>query len=173
MRITLLNKKGQLEIGIKIMVLIVFLVLLIISLIVYFKFSYVSIQETKDDILDEKFSSLVNVMVNLPELKCSMKNIERECLDAKKLIAFGIILGTEDTIKERYIEDLGVNKIEVEIVYPTLSDELCNWDNHETCKTFILIDGNDEGLKYTTPVSVYFPENEEYKIGKLIITANI
>ncbi len=79
-----LRKKGQLEIGITMMVLLVFFILLIVALVVYFKFSYISIKETRQEILDEKFSTLVNSLTGLPEIKCSFNGAEKECFADKK-----------------------------------------------------------------------------------------
>ncbi|MBU2640007.1 MAG: hypothetical protein KKG75_04885 [Nanoarchaeota archaeon] len=177
MRTDILNKKGQLEIGIKIMVLIVFLVLLIISLIVYFRFSYSSLRETKEEILEEKFSSLVNVIANLPELKCSITNIESECLDARKLVAFGQVLYEDTDVKNNYYEELEINSLVVKIVYPEVAGSIeCDESKLINCNVFNLFslkgDYSDEGLKYTTPVSVYIPDNGKYVIGKLVVTSN-
>ena len=88
MRRNLLNK-GQLEIGITMMVLLVFFILLIVALVVYFQFSHSIIKENRQEVLDTKFSTLVNSITSLPEIKCSIRGAERECFDVKKLIAFG------------------------------------------------------------------------------------
>ena len=61
-----LLKKGQLEIGITMMVLLVFFILLIIALVVYFQFSLKTIEENRQEILDTKFSTLVNSITSLP-----------------------------------------------------------------------------------------------------------
>ena len=174
-----MNKKAQLEIGITMMVILVFLVLLIISLIVYFKFSYVSIKETRQEILDEKFSTLVNAITGLPELKCSILGSEKECLDAKKLIAFRFVLSDISNQKTRneYYEEFGINSLSIEVVYPIVDGKNCPSGAYNDNCNFDLFslkgDFSDTGMKYTTPVSIYYPDNGKYKIGRLIITADV
>lgn len=171
-----LRKKGQLEIGITMMVLLVFFILLIVALVVYFKFSYISIKETRQEILDEKFSTLVNSLTGLPEIKCSFNGAEKECLDAKKLIAFGSVLEGQ-TIREDYLDEFGIYGLEIDVVYPpmdgTLPDCVETPNSYPNCKSFTLISPIKEGLKYTTPVSLYYPTEKINKIGKLIITAEV
>jgi Na+-transporting methylmalonyl-CoA/oxaloacetate decarboxylase gamma subunit len=181
--VVVLNKKGQLEIGVTIMVLLVFLVLLILALVVYFKFSYVEITEKRHELLDQKFSTLVNAVVELPEFKCSFRGAERECLDADKLIAFKRHLADPANFKdlENYADDFGIHALVVEITYPILdTDGDGNADTPvectvslDTCNEFILFEIKEEGLRYSTPVSIYYPKNDEFKIGKLIIVADI
>lgn len=173
-----MKRKGQLEIGVNIMVLLVVVILLIIALIAYFRFNYSSIKETRQEILDEKFSTLVNSLNNLPEIKCSTAGSERECLDAKKLIAFGKILKIRD-IRDEYLDEFGVLGLEVKVVYPSLNVAVENFDcvdaytSPDDCGRFVLIESLGEGLKYTTPVSLYYPDRDIYKIGELIITAEV
>ena len=65
------STKGQLEIGVTTMVLIVFIVLLLFSLILYFRFTYMEIEETKSTLLDQKYNSLLSVIIGMPEFRCS------------------------------------------------------------------------------------------------------
>jgi len=50
-----MTKKGQLEMGITLMVIIIFMVILIASLILYFRFTYTQIEENKESILDQRY----------------------------------------------------------------------------------------------------------------------
>jgi len=171
-----MKKKGQLEIGITMMVILVFLLLLIISLIVYFKFSYSEIRETNDIILEEKFSTLVNAITSMPEIKCSVKNAEKECLDAKKLVAFKHALD-DNEMREYYIEEFGVKGIKIEIVYPpSMTSNGCNYGTYEAsndCGYYELFPVGSNELRYSTPVSIYYPDKNMYKIGKLTLSSNL
>jgi|SRR3989344_176149 len=175
-----LLKKGQLEIGITMMVLLVFFILLIIALVVYFQFSLKTIEENRQEILDTKFSTLVNSITSLPEIKCSTRGAERECLDAKKLIAFGKVLRDNQNYRQDYLDDFGILGLEIEVVYPPLlniQDTDCVGYLNPTpdnCNKFKLIENDrDEGLVYSTPVSLYYPKEGIYKIGRLAITAEV
>src|SRR3989344_4111993 len=164
-----LLKKGQLEIGITMMVLLVFFILLIVALVVYFQFTYTTIKESRQEILDEKFSTLVNSLTSAPEIKCSVRGIERECLDAKKLIAFREVL-TND--RDKYLDEFGILGLEVEVVYPTVTSEECQVTNID-CNKFTLMGYTGDGLRYATPVSIYYPSDNIYRIGKLIIIGEV
>lgn len=156
------------------MVLLVFFVLLIIALVVYFQFTSISIKETRQEILDEKFSTLVNSLTGLPELKCSTRGVEKECLDTTKLIAFRTVLNGDRSIKQDYLEEFGIRGLEVDVVYPSQIDDIvpCGL-SYPACNKFSLIAPPLEGLRYTTPVSLYYPEEKLYKIGKLIIIVEV
>ena len=169
------RKKGQLEIGITMMVLLVFLVLLIISLLVYFQFTASNIKETRQELLDKKFSTLVNSITNLPELKCSVRGAERECLNVNKLIAFANVLEDNNNIRGDYFDEFGINELSVDIVYPVSSGRDCEAPIPigANCKKFTLMSFSDVGLKYTTPISVYYPEENVHRIGKLVVTAEM
>ncbi len=168
-----LLKKGQLEIGITMMVLLVFFILLIVALVVYFQFSHSIIKEDRQEILDNKFSTLVNSITSLPEVKCSVRGAERECLDAKKLIAFGKIL---EYHREEYLDDFGILGLKIEVVYPPIEypvDCVSTLSPFPNCNKFTLIEANREGLVYSTPVSLFYPKENLYKIGRLEITAEV
>lgn len=177
-----LLKKGQLEIGITMMVLLVFFILLIVALVVYFQFTHTAIKENRQETLDNKFSTLVNSITGLPEIKCSVRGTEKECLDVKKLIAFGIVLNKDEIknkrIRQKYLEDFGILGLKIDVVYPEISEDrdCISVPNAlpDSCNKFILLENsNNEGLVYSTPVSLFYPEENLYKIGRLAITAKV
>ncbi len=154
------------------MVLLVFFILLIVALVVYFQFTYTTIKESRQEILDEKFSTLVNSLTSAPEIKCSVRGIERECLDAKKLIAFREVLTNNGNIKDKYLDEFGILGLEVEVVYPTVTPRECDVTSID-CNKFTLMGYTGDGLRYATPVSIYYPSDNIYRIGKLIIIGEV
>jgi len=83
-----MRKKGQMQIGVTMMILLVFVVLLIITLAIYFRFTSQQFEETREELLDQRYSSLLTSFLGMPEFKCTRLNVESECLDASKLKNF-------------------------------------------------------------------------------------
>lgn len=153
-----MSTKGQLEIGTNMMILLVFIILLVFSLILYFRFTYLELEETKTTLLDQRYNNLLSVIIGLPEFRCSRGGIESECLDATKLDVFPDVAENN----KKYYDDLfgSVKGIWVEV--PA--------DNKK-----IQIYGS-EGLIggiYSVPVSLYYPESKKYKIGILKIRGEL
>ena len=152
-----MSTKGQLEIGITTMVLVVFIVLLLFSLILYFKFTYMELEETKTTLLDQKYNSLLNVIIGMPEFRCSRGGVESECLDKVKLEVFKEVRESSDENKKYYQNLFGnVKGIWVEIPENSIPFEI-----------YGSIDS--KGGIYSVPVSVYYPAEKKYKIGILKI----
>src|SRR3989344_7525801 len=142
-------KKGQLEIGITMMTLLVFIILLIVSLVFYFRLAQGNIKETRQEILDEKYSGLLDALINLPELRYSLSGAEKNCLDAVKLNNFKII--TKDSLdrSEYYNNLLGdVNAIWIDKII------IENGNVKEETSKEEIYSIKGEGLIYSSPVSI-------------------
>ena len=141
-------KKGQIEMSITVLVLAVFFVLLFIGLIFYFSFSFESFKESQDKILGERYNVYLSYIINLPELKCSYMGVEKECLDVSK------IRKLNDPYYKRVFS--GVTKIYVQ--------DITNNKEYDLYQS-----GAGVGEVYSTPTSLYYPENNKYTIGKLYL----
>lgn len=156
------STKGQLEIGVTTMVLIVFIVLLLFSLILYFRFTYMELEETKVTLLDQKYNSLLSVIIGLPEFRCSRGGVESECLDQAKLKVFDDV-NFRDVNKEYYKNLFGsVKGIWVEV--PA--------DNSKKFTIYGSSSSSSGGI-YSVPVSVYYPVDKKYRIGILKIRGEL
>ena len=160
-----MSTKGQLEIGITTMVLVVFIVLLLFSLILYFRFTYMEIEETKETLLDQKYNSLLSVIIGMPEFRCSRGGVESECLDAEKLDVFEKVRDDSDGDYEnkKYYGNLfgDVKGIWVEV----------SSDNDKKFPIYGNIESS--GGIYSVPVSVYYPREKMYRIGILKIRGEL
>ena len=155
-------KKGQLEIGITMMTLLVFIILLIVSLVFYFRLAQGSIKETQQEILDEKYSGLLDALINLPELRYSLSGAEKNCLDAVKLNNFKII--TKDSLdrSEYYNNLLGdVNAIWIDAI-DISGDKVVKKKNE-----YLIYRNQGNGLIYSSPVSIC--DGDKFEIGILNI----
>lgn len=163
------TKKGQLEIGITTMVLAVFIVLLLISMVIYFRFTYLEFEKTREEILDQKYSGLLNVISGMTEFRCSKNGAEEECLDASKLHNFKQTI-SEDGIENYYDNLFGnANGIWIEVIEPF--DE--NKDYSDSDYFEIYGEKETKGLIYSVPVSIYYPDYKKYKIGILKIQGEL
>ncbi len=155
------STKGQLEIGVTTMVLIVFIVLLLFSLILYFRFTYMEIEETKETLLDQKYNSLLSVIIGMPEFRCSRGGVESECLDSVKLRVFDDDIKDDVRFKEYYKNLFG----NVKGIWVEVSDGDPNFIIYGS-------EGTSGGI-YSVPVSVYYPVEKRYRIGILKIRGEI
>lgn len=154
-----INKKGQLEMGITLMVIIIFMVILIASLILYFRFTYTQIEEDKSGILDQRYNSLLNVIIGLPEFRCSKAGIESECIDASKLSKFEDVARENNEYYQTIFGD--TEEIWIEVIPEN--------DYYNQNRYSIYGQPNGKGVIYSVPVSLYYPDYKKYKIGILKI----
>ena len=141
-------KKGQIEMSITVLVLAIFFVLLFIGLIFYFSFSFESFKESPAKIFGERYNVYLSYIINLPELKCSYMGVEKECLDVSK------IKKLNDPYYQRVFS--GVTKIYVD-------------DITQDKEMVLYLYGTGIGQVHSTTVSLYYPENDKYTIGKLYV----
>ncbi len=146
-----MRKKGQLEMSITVLVLAMFFVLLFIGFIFYFRFSFESYKESESKILEDRYNVYLSHVINLPELKCSFMGVEKECLDVSKIKSFS----GSDSYYKRVFEN--VRRIYVkEFVSRNEEYDLYRY-------------GQGTGRVYSTPVSLYYPKEDRYGIGKLSV----
>jgi len=156
-----MTKKGQLEMGITLMVIIIFMVILIASLILYFRFTYTQIEENKESILDQRYNSLLNVIIGLPEFRCSKAGVESECLDASKLDGFREVSDSNSDYYKTIFGD--VEEIWIEVIPEN------GKDYYDQIEYNIYGGSNGKGVIYSVPVSLFYPDYKKYKIGILKI----
>ena len=141
--------------GITLMVIIIFMVILIASLILYFRFTYTQIEENKESILDQRYNSLLNVIIGLPEFRCSKAGVESECLDASKLSEFKDV---SDSNEEYY-----------KIVFGDVEEIWIDVISENEIKYSLYGESDGKGVIYSVPVSLFYPDYKKYKIGILKI----
>ena len=161
----LFGNKGQIQIGVTIMVLLVFIILLMISLAIYFRFTFEEIQNANAELLDQRYSSLLSTIIGMPELRCSRNSVEEECLDAAKLKVISRIISKNNDHYKRIFSD--VDQIWVEMPSNDGTDDY--FDTSE----FNIYGSESDGVIYSAPVSVYYPDYKWYKLGVLKIRGKL
>lgn len=170
-------KKGQIGMIETILVLIVVFVLIASVMILYFKFSNKSIEETSEELIMEGSSVFLESIVSMPEVQCSTRGIEKNCVDVLKLYSLRDNIGKN--YRSYYTEVFGYKTIKVIQLYPVPKEGECtmfdyqNVDFISNCNTWTIYESVKKGYKskniISTPVSLYFPDSGIYSIGKLQI----
>jgi len=85
-----LKRKGQLQIQETMLVLFIFIMIVGLSLIVFYRFNLNSINQDVTDYKEYKFKQLISIVPNMPELRLSKLGVESKwCIDLAKARAFG------------------------------------------------------------------------------------
>ncbi len=168
-------KKGQVHISETILVLFVVIVIILLGMIVYFRFSIEKNKALADELSEEEATVLLAKVNNLGEFSCS----DEECMDTSKFLPFRKALG-EDI--QFYRNVFGRKKITFKRIYPEPSDDVkdmeCDVSKYiqleypNNCAVWSVYDYNPEnalGPSISVPISLYFPEIDEYHIGRLEI----
>lgn len=169
------TKKAQMQITETIMVLFVFFILLAIMLFFYYQYSIQNIKNIGEEVTEEKASILLYSVTSTPELRCSSLTEEEDCIDTTKLLAFKALVKNNE---DHYSAIFGYATITVEQLYPEInSTEECIPSNYQNvlypdnCKYWEIYSKLPQKYRANpviyTPISLYFPNTDEYRIGKL------
>ena len=149
-------KKGQVHVSETILVLFVVVIILMMGVTIYFKFSV------------EKSKTLAE------ELSCEGLG----CMDTSKFLPFKRVLGEDFG---RYKRMFGRKRIVVKELYPvddSVKEVECDVVKYiqmaypQNCGSWVIYDYNPENepaAKVSTIVSLYYPEFDEYRVGRLEI----
>jgi len=164
------SKKSQIGMMETILVMLIFFIMLFMGLYYYSSFRGKGIQQEGEELLTQQQEVLLASISSMPELECNNKN----CIDATKLIAIKTII---NDYKSEYIPLFGFKKIEVELLYPKNQEQqiVCTPQNYpDNCNFFPIYSNLNPNKKsektISTPISLYFPSKNQYKLAKLSIT---
>jgi hypothetical protein len=142
-----LSKKGQIGIQETMLVIFVFFIILIIGMILFFRFSISSSEAEIEEYNDFKFKQLIDVVPNMPEIKYSRFGIEDVwCIDLLKARAFS-------EISDRY--DFGFKRITI-----NSSETIILYDNPSR---------RGEIRKVNSPVCLYDSRVGRFGLANLIV----
>ncbi len=126
-------------------------ILLVLGLVLFFKFTSASIDQEAYEYEFSQFQQLVHIFPSMPEVQCSKLGVTEDCMDVGKLKAFS-------EISRDYTTTFGAKTITIKEVY--LSPfELTVYDGKP-------LEWEEERI-VSTLVSLYYPEQKIYGIGKL------
>lgn len=160
------TKKATIQMGETIAVLIIFVIILSFALYLYFQYSYRSIESKGMEFQETEYSTLLYSLTDSPELACTKGN----CIDMTKIIA---LKQSNYQLKDK--------ELKIEIIYPESLKKECTIEDYSnpnypnTCSywTFPAIKTSKKTTDIplvTTPISLYYPETDEFKIGLISLT---
>jgi hypothetical protein len=168
-------KKGQVHISETILVMFVIVVIIMMGVVVYFKFTVEKNKNLPYELSERQATIMLAKAAELDELACS----EKDCMDTAKFLPFKKVLQEEIT---RFRKTFGRKKIVVRIIYPepdeSVKDKECGVSEYiqveypSNCGMWTLYEFNPDNelpAKVSSVVSLHFPENDQYVVGRLEI----
>ena len=167
------STKGQVQLNETFLVLFVVIILLLLGLFFYSTFLVQSLQDRAATLSERDATVLLARLTQLAELRCS----DKPCLDTSKFLPFQTLAQQRRTT---YTSLLGNQRIMVEELYPApTSDAVCTKSLYlqttypGSCSRWILYDYKPSTTtstqKFSTIVSLYYPENNHYTLGRLTL----
>ena len=160
-----------------VIVIFIFIVLVSLFIIYYTQFRSEGIQQEAKESKTSQSVSLLSVLASVPEIKCSEKTKEENCIDTVKVLALKSIVRQNINY---YRSVFGTRDITLEILYPQPKTKVeCNLQTYKNinyplnCNQYIIFSSVTKTSNkniISTPVSIYFPETDTFGIGKLIVT---
>ena len=151
-------KKGEVQLQESILVTFFIIVIIGLSLILYYKFTLNSVNNYEMDYMEQQ---LLSSLIVLPgDFGYTHLGESANAIDTSKL----------------FYDDLnyGAKTIIVEQVYPCEEDDVkCDLTTYPNCNYFAVYNKTNVRLKNTLihsmPVSLYYPLDDTYKLGKLSV----
>lgn len=163
-------KKGQVQVQETILVLFIFIVILVIGLIFFYKYNAQSLRDSVFEVEQNKFNGMLSTFPQNPEIRCSYLGEDISCIDSYKLLGFMDIVGKESGY---YKKKFGFKNITIYSVYPNKNPIKCDFNNIENCGVWKLYLNKPQDynkvLIIKTPISLYFPNKDDYAIGEMVI----
>ena len=136
-----------------VIVIFIIIVLILLGFIFFWKFTSISILNQVNEYEEYKFNQLINVIPNMPEIKCSHLGREMECVDVTKL---GTYIGMN--IKNKDFNNKNITIKEMYLPNPN------TWQMHlDEPKSYNSV------FVVSSPVSLYYPLQDRYGFGLLIL----
>ena len=164
-----IKKRGDIQMMETMMVALVFVVVLLVALVFYFKFSLRGVEEAGEDACLVSSTVLLSSLSSMPEIQCSLHGNREQCIDTVKLLVF-------DATRE-YEEFFTANcpqRVSFVQLSPVPGDSTleCVQGTYPECAVYTFYDPDVEyrsSLVLSTPVSLYFPLTGEYRFGRLVV----
>ncbi len=170
MKVSRRRRKGQVQMGETITVVLIIMFLLALSLMFYGKVKGSSIKEAGKRASEVEFISLAKLVLSLPELSCSTAQvIDEGCVDLYKaeILSEKIseAFNSEDKMNSfvfnYYLDLFGNSKIELKEVYP---------EQRNITLYNATLDEYTSRQVERIPVVVYDPKDDRNTLGVLVLT---
>ena len=149
-------KKGNVQLTESILVMFFVLIIIAISLVVFYRFQLGSLRDYENEYRDKQ---ILASLITIPkDFDYTLLGKSENAVDSSKL--FGNF-------------DYGYKTIYVEVIYPSGQRVECDVNNYQNCNYFAVYDNPNPRFENfvveSRPVSVYYPLENKFKPGKLVI----
>jgi hypothetical protein len=145
-----------------------------LGLVFFYKVQTASIKQDFQNFQNEKTGVDFVTLGDMPEFSCSKLGEPEGCIDSSKLIVF-MKLNSTKKYRDYYFSRFGYKNITIQQIYPETTVKKCSVGDYIDCnfwEIYVNKPRKDGGKRvYRTPVSLYFPEKNEYRIGMLVVEA--
>ena len=167
------STKGQIEINETILVTFIISIILVLLIFVYYKYTISSIESSGSKLSEQEALVQLSFITKYPELSCKNAN----CIDMLKAVSFKQVYNQN---KDYYLRTFGKKRITVEQIYPQpKTEDECNSqkfnqiDYPNNCKFWVIYEEipptYTSKQKTSIPTSIFFPESDEFRLGRLNI----
>ena len=145
-------------------ILVMFFIIVIIAmgLIVFYRFSLNSVHNYEAEYREQQLLSLLITLPN--DFGYTYLSDSKNAIDTSKLF-------NKEFLNENL--DYGFKKIIIQQIYPQEDVVECDQLNYPNCNFFVVYSRGNVRLKNTLiesrPVSLYYPLDDKYRAGKLIV----
>lgn len=165
------SKRGQIGLMELLMVIVIIGIIIAIGIYFFYQGFIGSVKKTGEELSMQEREVLLGMLGRIPEVRCSIGSRDENCLDALKII------NARETIEDNkayYINLLGFRSVKVELIYPERNSKECNANTYPDCGIFKLYENIKTGSENmhqdaSILVSLYYPEQGKYKVGKLVL----
>ena len=151
-----------------IVVIIVFMIILLLGLVFYFKASIGAGEQTIEETCVISNYVLLAYITNMPEVQCSINNKQEACIDTSKLIVF-----STEQVYGSYFGTICPQRVYFTQLLPEdIEDVECDKNTYPNCNKYTFYDPSDDyvtSIPISTPVTLYIPTTGEYHLGKLTV----
>jgi len=151
-------KKGEVQLQESILVTFFIIVIIGLSLILYYKFTLNSVDNYERDYMEQQ---LLSALMTLPnDFSYTYLGENKNAIDSSKLFYDKL--------------DYGAKTIIIEQTYPIQENSIkCDIANYPDCNYFVVYNKTNVRLKnnlvQSIPVSIYYPLDDSYRLGKLSV----
>lgn len=167
----ILNKKGELQTQETILAVFIFVIIIIIGMTVFFRYQDNNLQIEARNFMIEQFENKILTMPDSSEFVYTEDGTKKDSIDSLKLIALQNLVKKK---KRYYNEKFGYLNITVYQVYPSKNINRCSLGKIDDCGVWEIYNnipksGINNRIRKETPVSLYFPIENKYSIGVLVV----
>ena len=165
------SRKGQIGMMELLMVMVIIGIITAIGIYIFYGEFIKNTGEKGREMNEQERAVLISMFGRIPEMQCSKNgNDEDYCIDTIKAVGARNVIRSN---KAYYSNILGYRNVKIEAIYPQKNNVICDKDNYPGCGTFAVYDNAKPNAQdkqiVSVLVSLYYPHENKYRVGRFII----